>query len=95
VKVSVEPDGKRYVEVHQPLSRTEKDDPQTMHIALKPAAKKFADSQLTDRLVFDEAVKRRSGMPVIVNHGQEVKSEPETNAVKITQAKATSTSVTE
>ncbi|MGB2537285.1 L,D-transpeptidase family protein [Hafnia paralvei] len=88
VKVSVEPDGKRYVEVHQPLSRTEKDDPQTMPIVLKPAAKKFAESPLTDRLVFDEAMKRRSGMPVLVHYGQEVKSEPAANAVKITEAKA-------
>ncbi len=34
VKYTVEPDGKRYVEVHQPLSRSEKDDPQTAPLAL-------------------------------------------------------------
>ena len=59
-----------------------------MPIVLKPAAKKFAESPLTDRLVFDEAMKRRSGMPVLVHHGQDVKSEPAANAVKITEAKA-------
>ncbi|BEN30304.1 MULTISPECIES: L,D-transpeptidase family protein [Serratia] len=70
VKVSVEPDGKRYVEVHQPLSRVESDDPQTMPIALSKAEKAFAADGQTDRAVFDSAVVRRSGMPVLVNVGE-------------------------
>lgn len=53
VKVAVEPDGKRYVEVHQPLSRTERDDPQTMPIALSRTQASFAASPLTDRAAFD------------------------------------------
>ncbi|ACY84691.1 hypothetical protein ETAE_1854 [Edwardsiella piscicida] len=68
VKTSVEPDGKRYVEVHQPLSRTERDDPQTMPIALNGRVSAFATSPLTDRAAFDEAMARRSGMPVLVSH---------------------------
>lgn len=71
IKVAVEPDGKRYVEVHQPLSKKESDDPQTMTIALTKAVQKFAGNALTDKAVFDAAVKRRSGMPVLVNQGQE------------------------
>lgn len=68
VKVAVEPDGKRYVEVHQPLSRTERDDPQTMPIALSRTQASFAASSLTDRAAFDQAMQRRSGMPVLVSH---------------------------
>ncbi|MNH22320.1 putative L,D-transpeptidase YcfS precursor [compost metagenome] len=70
VKISVEPDGKRYVEVHQPLSRIESDDPQTMPITLSKTEKTFVADAQTDRTVFDSAVVRRSGMPVLVNLGQ-------------------------
>jgi len=70
IKVAVEPDGKRYVEVHQPLSRVESDDPQTMPITLSKAEKAFVGDAQTDKAVFDSAVVRRSGMPVLVNLGQ-------------------------
>ena len=70
VKVSVEPDGKRYAEVHQPLSKVESDDPQTMPISLSKSQQKFADSAETDKSVFDSAITRRSGMPVLVSVGQ-------------------------
>ncbi len=72
VKISVEPDGKRYVEVHQPLSRVESDDPQTMPIALSKAEKAFAADGQTDRdsALIKAAVVRRSGMPVLVNVGE-------------------------
>lgn len=69
VKYAQEPDGKRYIEVHQPLSRNEKDDPQTMPIVLTPAAKKFIGSELSDREMIKEAMTRRAGMPVLVNQG--------------------------
>ncbi|PVZ84397.1 L,D-transpeptidase [Serratia sp. S1B] len=70
VKVSVEPDGKRYVEVHQPLSKVEHDDPQTMPIVLSSSKKAFAADGQTDRAKFDSAMVRRSGMPVLVSVGQ-------------------------
>lgn len=70
VKVSVEPDGKRYVEVHQPLSKVESDDPQTMPILLSSSKKAFAADVQTDRAKFDSAMVRRSGMPVLVSVGQ-------------------------
>ncbi|HDJ1442066.1 TPA: L,D-transpeptidase family protein [Serratia rubidaea] len=70
VKVSVEPDGKRYAEVHQPLSKAESDDPQTMPITLSGPQRKFVDSAETDQTVFDSALTRRSGMPVLVSVGQ-------------------------
>ncbi|CAI0838351.1 TPA: L,D-transpeptidase family protein [Serratia fonticola] len=71
VKVSVEPDGKRYVEVHQPLSRVASDDPQTMPIALSKNQKAFATDPQTDKAMLDSAIVRRSGMPVLVSVGQD------------------------
>ncbi|MGM3176221.1 L,D-transpeptidase family protein [Dickeya lacustris] len=70
IKVAVEPDGKRYIEVHQPLSRTDKDDPQTMPIALGQKVTAFIRDQQTDASVVQPAIARRSGMPVLVNVGQ-------------------------
>lgn len=75
LKYAIEPDGKRYVEVHQPLSRTERDDPQTMPIALTENAKKFARSALSDDAVIKEAITRRSGMPVLASAGEATESE--------------------
>lgn len=75
VKYAVEPDGKRYLEVHQPLSHNEKDDPQTMPIALTPAAKTFIHSEASDRAVIKAAIERRSGMPVLVSEGETVEGE--------------------
>jgi len=72
VKYAVEPDGKRYLEVHQPLSHSEKDDPQTLPIALTAAAKKFIRSDKSDHAVIKAAIERRSGMPVLVNEGEKV-----------------------
>jgi L,D-transpeptidase YcfS len=70
VKISVEPDGKRYVEVHQPLSKTENDEPQTMSITLSKTEKSFVADAQTDKVMFDSALARRSGMPVLVSEGQ-------------------------
>ncbi|WON78755.1 L,D-transpeptidase family protein [Serratia sp. UGAL515B_01] len=70
LKVSVEPDGKRYVEVHQPLSRLASDDPQTMPISLSKAQKAFETDIETDKVMFDNAMVRRSGMPVLVSVGE-------------------------
>lgn len=70
VKYSVEPDGKRYVEVHQPLSRVDSDDPQTMPIAISSSLRKFIDDSQTDAQVVQNAIIRRAGMPVIVTVGE-------------------------
>ncbi|WP_369788420.1 L,D-transpeptidase family protein [Rouxiella sp. WC2420] len=82
IKFDVEPDGKRYVEVHQPLSHTEKDDPQTMPIALNAALKKFKADHATNKDVLTDAITRRSGMPVIVNQGSaDVNKPPEAESI--------------
>ncbi|MDX8000621.1 LysM peptidoglycan-binding domain-containing protein [Xenorhabdus sp. Reich] len=69
VKYAVEPDGKRYVEVHQPLSRKETDDPQSMPIQRSEGLMKFIEERETDETLVDKALIRRSGMPVLVNKG--------------------------
>lgn len=75
VKYAVEPDGKRYVEVHQPLSHSDKDDPQTMPLALSPALKKFINSSDGDSELIKAALERRSGMPVLVSSGEPVEGQ--------------------
>ncbi|MEZ3498794.1 L,D-transpeptidase family protein [Pantoea sp. KPR_PJ] len=75
VKYAVEPDGKRYIEVHQPLSRSDKDDPQTMPLALTPALKKFIKSPESDSVLIKAALTRRSGMPVLVSSGEPVEGQ--------------------
>ncbi len=72
VKYAIEPDGKRYIEVHQPLSHTENDDPQTMKITLTKAANTFINSPESDTQLAGQALVRRSGMPVLVNRGESV-----------------------
>lgn len=72
VKYAVEPDGKRYLEVHQPLSHSDKDDPQTMPLPLNATGKKFVKSEHSDAEVIKEVLARRSGMPVLVSQGEAV-----------------------
>lgn len=72
VKYAIEPDGKRYIEVHQPLSRNEQDDPQTMPLPLSKTLKRFINSEESDKALIEATLKRRSGMPVLVNLGEAV-----------------------
>lgn len=88
LKVSVEPDGKRYVEVHQPLSRSERDDPQVLPIVLNGRLSTFAASPLTERAAFDGAMARRSGMPVLVSHAAPLSNEASTNVLASASAPA-------
>ena len=76
IKYDVEPDGKRYIEVHQPLSHTEKDDPQTKPIPLTAAMKKFIRNDETNAAMVKEAITRRSGMPVVVSVGDKATDTP-------------------
>jgi len=75
VKYAIEPDGKRYVEVHQPLSRSDKDDPQTQTIALSDGLRQFMKSEKSDRALIKASIARRSGMPVLVSSGEPVESD--------------------
>ncbi|ADU68988.1 L,D-transpeptidase family protein [Pantoea sp. At-9b] len=105
VKYAIEPDGKRYIEVHQPLSHTDKDDPQTMPIALTAAMKTFINSPQSDTALIKAALARRSGMPVLVSSGepvtqdtampQVVQSQQGNEAGRATISEASGTSVTQ
>ncbi|MDR0219092.1 MAG: L,D-transpeptidase family protein [Enterobacteriaceae bacterium] len=69
IKYAVEPDGKRYVEVHQPLSKTDTDDPQTIPIQRTEGLAKFTENNDTSAVLVDEEIIRRSGIPIVVNKG--------------------------
>ncbi|WP_434642218.1 L,D-transpeptidase LdtC [Klebsiella sp. I138] len=66
IKASVEPDGTRLVEIHQPLSKHLNDDPQTLPIVLNSEMAAFKQASLTDQAVMNHATEMRSGMPVDV-----------------------------
>lgn len=66
IKTSIEPNGARLVEVHQPLSESINDDPQLLPIKLNDKAKQFRAEQQTDSGVMERVMKYRSGMPVDV-----------------------------
>lgn len=69
VKATVEPDGSRYVEVHDPLYRTveefHSDAPAPISITAK------VSKVITDARVNTSDVRTRSGMPTKINGAQE------------------------
>ncbi|WMY95050.1 MAG: L,D-transpeptidase family protein [Arsenophonus sp.] len=67
IKYHKESDGSYYIEVHQPLSKTESDNPQTMPLIYSDEFKIFLEQEEIDKQLVDEAIVRRSGMPVKVN----------------------------
>ncbi|WP_333893630.1 L,D-transpeptidase [Atlantibacter subterraneus] len=70
VKTTLEPDGTRWLEVHEPLSRnrTEYESDKRVPITLTGALRKEVESPDADAQVVSEAIERRSGMPVQINH---------------------------
>lgn len=86
VKYTIEPDGRRFVEVHQPLSRNDWENPQTVPIAVSATFASFIDNPLSDKAQVDSAITRRSGYPVLVNAAQGVPSQP-VNITPIQSAK--------
>jgi len=69
VKASVEPDGTRYIEVHNPLSTTEAqfNSGEIVPITLKNNVTAITAQPDVDTNVVDQAVQNRSGMPVRLN----------------------------
>ncbi|SUB82545.1 Probable L,D-transpeptidase YcfS precursor [Pragia fontium] len=67
IKTAIEPDGKRYVEVHQPLSKSENDDPQTKPIEISANVATFINNSATDAAKVNTEISRRSGLPLQVN----------------------------
>lgn len=70
VKTSREPDGALWLEVHQPLSQSLDDDPQTIPVLLNDQDKQIIDSVHASRIVSTEVLVRRAGMPVNISHPQ-------------------------
>lgn len=70
VKTTLEPDGTRWLEVHEPLSRnrTEFESDKRVPITLTGALRKEVESPDVDAQVVADAIERRSGMPVQINH---------------------------
>ncbi|WP_335899273.1 L,D-transpeptidase family protein [Shewanella algae] len=69
IKASLEPDGGRYLEVHQPLSRTEAEFESTAPVVLKmtPAISRFIAHADTDSTVLKRLLDDRSGIPTRLN----------------------------
>lgn len=69
VKFSVEPDGKRYIEVHRPLAQVEGENPQVSPITHSADFATFVSQAGSDKALIDKALARRAGIPVIVSSG--------------------------
>ena len=69
VKFSVEPDGKRYIEVHRPLAQVEGENPQVSPITHSAEFATFVSQAGSDKALIDKALSRRAGIPVIVSSG--------------------------
>ncbi|WP_195322160.1 L,D-transpeptidase LdtE [Klebsiella grimontii] len=67
VKFAVEPDGKRYVEVHRPLTPDETSNAQTMAYTLPAEFHQFAGDNVVDEAQLKRALTRRAGYPVVVS----------------------------
>ena len=70
VKTTIEPDGTRWLEVHEPLSRnrTEFESEKRVPITLTGTLRKEVESPDVDAQIVTEALEHRSGMPVQINH---------------------------
>ncbi|AKL35874.1 MULTISPECIES: L,D-transpeptidase LdtE [Klebsiella] len=67
VKFAVEPDGKRYVEVHRPLTPDEASNAQTMAYTLPAEFHQFSGDKAVDEAQLKRALTRRAGYPVVVS----------------------------
>ncbi|ALP39542.1 L,D-transpeptidase family protein [Aeromonas schubertii] len=69
VKTTVEPGGLRYMEVHQPLSRSEAEFNSDIPapLPMTPAVTRFIAHKETDSQLVKQALEQRSGMPLQIN----------------------------
>ncbi|ELP5692420.1 MULTISPECIES: L,D-transpeptidase LdtE [Enterobacter] len=67
VKFSVEPDGKRYIEVHRPLAQVEGENPQMTPISHSADFATFVSQSGSDKALIDKALSRRAGIPIAVS----------------------------
>lgn len=69
VKTTTEPDGSRWVEVHEPLSRNRAEFESDKKVPL-PVTSSLISGEGADVNRVNEALERRSGMPVNISPGQ-------------------------
>ncbi|WP_442779028.1 L,D-transpeptidase LdtE [Enterobacter cancerogenus] len=67
VKFAVEPEGRRYIEVHRPLAQQEGENPQTVAISHSADFATFVAQAGNDKALIDKALSRRAGIPVAVS----------------------------
>ncbi len=68
MKASQEPDGRLLVEVHQPLSKSIDDNPQTQPIVQSAGVRSILSQNGNNSAVIEKAMSLRAGMPVTVGH---------------------------
>ncbi|UGS39948.1 L,D-transpeptidase [Pseudocitrobacter corydidari] len=73
VKYTTEPDGSRWLEVHEPLSRnrTEYESDKKVPLPVTPAMQAFVRGEGVDANRAQSEMQRRSGMPVNISAGSE------------------------
>ena len=73
VKYTTEPDGSRWLEVHEPLSRNraEYESDKKVPLPVTPAMQAFVRGQGVDATRAQSEMQRRSGMPVNISAGSE------------------------
>ena len=69
IKATEEPDGNRYLEVHQPLSRTQAEFDSTEPVALSfdKETTRFVAHPQTDSFILKRLLEQRTGMPTRIN----------------------------
>ncbi|ENA0608954.1 L,D-transpeptidase family protein [Enterobacter bugandensis] len=70
VKYAVEPDGKRYIEVHRPLAQVEGENPQVTPITHSADFAAFVSQSGSDKALIEKALSRRAGIPIAVSAAQ-------------------------
>lgn len=69
VKATTEPDGSRYIEVHNPLSTNEAQfsGNEEVPVTLTKAVQTVTNQNDVDKVILDQAIENRSGMPIRLN----------------------------
>jgi L,D-transpeptidase YbiS len=69
IKVSREPNGALYAEIHQPLSTNEEEINSTKFspLVIKQQIKEFFNNSQIDKSLLDQELNERSGLPVLLN----------------------------
>lgn len=104
VKATIEPDGSRYLEVHNPLSENheEYNSEAPVPVTIPASVEKIIAAEGNDQDIVSYSIMRRSGMPMKLNPEQktfeektfEEKTTEEINAEQVTPEEATSEEVT-